>query len=201
MAKTLSDRKKRILKYIEDHIGSTGYPPTVREIGLAVDLKSPSTVHAHLKRLADEGLISRDGKRTRAIRPSFGNGEFKVVNVPLLGKVAAGEPLLAQQEVEGMFGVPSDMVPDNGGFLLEVRGDSMINAGIQNGDYVVVRRQQSAENGDIVVAMIDQEATVKRLRIRAGTISLEPENDEYSPIISPNPTVLGKVIGLFRRIS
>ncbi len=198
----LSPRRKQILEFIEHHIERYGYPPTVREIGEAVQLSSPSTVHAHLRKLEDEGLIVREGMLTRAIRSLRADPaeEARLVQVPVLGRVAAGQPLLAQEEIEGYFGVPGDMLGDGGGFLLSVRGDSMIDAGIHDGDYVVVREQPTADNGDIVVALLDGEGTVKRFFRENGRVRLQPANPTLDPIYARDIQVVGRVVGLFRRL-
>lgn len=200
--KTLSERRKQILDFIERHTQREGYPPTVREIGEAVHLSSPSTVHAHLRKLEEDGFIRREGMLTRAIRSTRNElAHANTIQVPLVGRVAAGQPILAQQEVEGYFGVPADMVPEGKGFLLHVAGDSMIEAGINDGDYVLVREQPSADNGDIVVALIDGEGTVKRIFREPDQIRLQPENSALSPIYTRDVQVVGKVVGLFRRLN
>lgn len=200
--KTLSERRKQILDFIERHTQREGYPPTVREIGEAVNLSSPSTVHAHLRKLEEEGYIRREGMLTRAIRSTRSDfSQANTIQVPLIGRVAAGQPILAQQEVEGYFGVPADMVPEGKGFLLHVSGDSMIEAGINDGDYVLVREQPSADNGDIVVALIEGEGTVKRIYREPDQIRLQPENSALSPIFTRDVQVVGKVVGLFRRLN
>lgn len=202
----LTPRRKQILEFIQRHISRYGYPPTVREIGEAVSLTSPSTVHAHLRRLQQAGLIAREKMLTRAIRP-VGDAAPEMpsapatVPVPIVGRVAAGTPILAEQDIEGYFGVPGDMVEAGGAFLLQTRGDSMIDAGIYDGDYVLVRRQSNADNGDIVVAMLEGESTVKRFFKESGAIRLQPENQTLKPIVSRDVQVLGKVVGLFRRLS
>ncbi|MGQ9808222.1 MAG: transcriptional repressor LexA [Armatimonadota bacterium] len=197
----LSPKRREILDYIERHTQRFGYPPTVREIGEAVRLSSPSTVQAHLKRLAEEGLIVRERGLTRAIRPARpALRPAKTVQLPLVGRVAAGTPLLAEQDIEGYFGVPSELVPDGRGFLLSVRGDSMVEAGIHDGDYVVVREQPSADDGDIVVALVDGEGTVKRLHRENGRIRLQPANQKMQPIYADDVRIVGKVVGLFRRL-
>ncbi len=196
----LSDRQSAILEFISRHCRDTGYPPTVREIGFAVGLASPSTVHAHLAKLESAGHIKRDPTKPRAMfvrreaaplepaRPS-------VEALPLVGSVAAGAPRLAEQDVEDW--VPT---PFAGDFLLRVSGDSMIGAGILDGDMVVVRRAQTASDGEIVVALIEDEATVKRLRRTDGRVQLMPENDAYEPIVSDEITVLGVVCGVMRAL-
>ncbi len=176
-----------------------GYPPTVREICRGVNLSSPSTVHTHLRRLAEDGFIERTGALTRAIRMCSNAAD--TVRVPIIGRVAAGKPILAQEETEGHFGVPSDMLPDGKGFLLRVSGDSMIGDGIEHGDYVVVRQQDTADDGDIVVARLnDEEATVKRLFRKEKHFVLKPSNPDMDPIYAREVVVEGKVVGVFRRL-
>ncbi len=202
MREVLSARRREILDFIEKHIERSGYPPTVREIGEAVGLSSPSTVHAHLRRLEDAGFIRRDGTLTRAIRSLRGGVQSaSVVRVPVIGRVAAGQPILAQEEVEGYFGVPGELLPEGRGFLLHVRGESMIEAGISDGDYVLVREQPSADDGDIVVALLEGEGTVKRLYRENGKVRLQPANCAMQPIIAKDVKIVGKVVGLFRRLS
>lgn len=203
-AESLTPRRKQILEFIEGHTQRIGYPPTVREIGEAVKLSSPSTVHAHLKQLEKSGYIRREGMLTRAIRSVRDQASAAVpgmVNVPIVGRVAAGQPILAEEHIDGYFGVPSEMVPEGRGFLLHVSGDSMIGAGINDGDFVVVREQPSANNGDIVVALMEGEGTVKRFYRENGHVRLQPENASLEPIIARDVTVVGKVVGLFRRLS
>lgn len=208
MVEELSLRRRQILDYIEYHTRKRGYPPTVREIGEAVNLSSPSTVHTHLRRLEEAGLVRREGLLTRTIRslredssPAEELGQrADTVNVPIIGQVAAGQPILAQEDTEGHFGVPSDLLPDGKGFLLRVNGDSMIEAGIFDGDYVVVRQQDTAENGEIIVARLGDEATVKRLKREESHVLLEPANRAMDPIVARDVVVEGKVVGLFRRL-
>ncbi len=224
MPRPISQRQRNILSFIKQHIDSQGYPPTVREIGEAVSLSSSSTVHAHLKALEEKGMIQREAVLTRAIKlvsQGVGNGVAAgkqrvadvtrsaaqaagavagVVQIPILGTVAAGRPLLAVEDIEDYFPLPSDFVGGDG-FILRVRGDSMIEDGIHEGDYVVVRRQQSADNGDTVVAMIDSEATVKRFYREKRRIRLQPANQTMLPIYADSPEVLGKVVGVVRRMN
>ncbi len=200
----LTPRRRQILEFIERHTQKFGYPPTVREIGEGVQLSSPSTVHAHLKQLEKSGFIRREGMLTRAIRSvreQTASVDAGLVNVPIVGRVAAGQPILAEEHIDGYFGVPNDMVPEGRGFLLHVSGDSMVEAGIYDGDYVVVREQPSADNGDIVVAMMEGEGTVKRFYRENGHVRLQPENSRLKPIIARDVTVVGKVVGLFRRVN
>ncbi|MBA4543601.1 MULTISPECIES: transcriptional repressor LexA [Thermoactinomyces] len=205
--KKLSPRQKAILEYIQKEVLEKGYPPSVREIGEAVGLASSSTVHGHLARLEKKGYIRRDPTKPRAIellnRPDLSvKNQVETVMVPLVGKVTAGEPITAIENIEDYYPLPLRLVgPDQTVFLLSVRGDSMINAGILDGDYVVVRQQRVAENGDIVVAMTpDGEATVKRFFKEADHIRLQPENDRLEPIRLPEVTILGKVISLIREV-
>ncbi|MDW7652404.1 MAG: transcriptional repressor LexA [Bacillota bacterium] len=200
----LTPRQMQILEYIRREVKAKNYPPSVREIGEAVGLSSSSTVHAHLSKLESKGFIRRDPTKPRAIElldddppPSF---VPDVVNVPVVGHVTAGEPILAEQNIEDYFPLPKMMVHRDTVFLLSVRGDSMINAGIMDGDYVIVRQQTTASNGEIIVAMLDGEATVKRFYKEKDHIRLQPENDLYEPLRSPDIAVIGKVIGVFRNI-
>lgn len=204
----LSPRQQAILNYIKQEVREKGYPPSVREIGEAVGLASSSTVHGHLSRLEKKGLIRRDPTKPRAIEVLDEEDSLlpdlaaNTVLVPLVGKVTAGEPITAVENVEDYFPLPRRMVgQEDSVFLLSVRGDSMINAGVMDGDYVLVRQQQSADNGDIIVAMTpDSEATVKRFFKEKNRIRLQPENDQMEPILLPEVTILGKVIGLFREL-
>jgi repressor LexA len=204
MERRLSHRQRQILDYIVQHTETHGYPPTVREIGEAVGLSSSSTVHAHLKALEQAGLITRDAVLTRAIRVVSGDAEQhkpkRVVSLPVVGRVAAGKPLLAVEDIEDTFPVPREMLSGEDGFLLRVKGDSMIEDGILDGDYVVVRRQDTAENGETVVAMVGDEATVKRLYKDKGRIRLQPANSQMEPIFCDSVEVVGKVVGLIRRM-
>ena len=185
----LSQRQRQILHYIVQHTEARGYPPTVREIGEAVSLSSSSTVHAHLKAMEQAGLIRRDAVLTRAIRvvtPLSADGAGfeipphqqakRVLNLPLVGRVAAGKPTLAVEDIEDTFPVPRDFLAGGDGFMLRVKGESMVDDGIKNGDYVIVRRQNVAENGDTVVAMVEDEATVKRFYKENGRVRLQPAN-------------------------
>lgn len=202
----VSQRQLAILDFIKTEVRSKGYPPSVREIGEAVGLASSSTVHGHLDRLEKKGLIRRDPTKPRAIEiltdgSSKGaeNFNLSVSRVPLIGKVTAGVPITATENIEDYFPLPNHYVKDDKVFMLSVLGDSMIEVGINNGDYVIVRQQQSADNGDIVVAMTeDDEATVKTFYKEKDHIRLQPENSALEPIRLRNVTILGKVIGLFR---
>jgi len=197
----LSDRQTRILEYIR-HVGRTrNYPPSVREIGEAVGLSSSSTVHNHLNQLERRGLIRRDPSKSRTVQLVKSGRDEDVVKggvmLPLVGHVAAGSPILAEQNIEDHILISESLAQD-GWFLLKVRGDSMINAGILDGDLVLVRPQPSADSGQIIVAMVDGEATCKRLDRRNGQIRLLPENDDYQPIVAPNAEVVGLVKGVMR---
>lgn len=202
----ISKKQSEILEYIKNEILNRGFPPSVREICEAVNLKSTSSVHSHLETLEKNGYIRRDPTKPRAIEivdDNFNLVRRETVNVPIIGKVAAGQPLLAVENVEGYFPIPSEYMPNNKTFMLVVQGDSMINAGIFNGDYVVVEQQPTAENGQKVVALIDDSATVKTFYKEDGYIRLQPENDSMEPIIvEPDRPfqILGKVIGVFRFI-
>jgi repressor LexA len=206
----LTGRQQEIWKFLTDYVDEHGYPPTVREIGEAVGLASPSTVHAHLANLERAGLIKRDPTKPRALelrrdpKPETPRAE-DVHRLPLLGEIAAGGPLLAEQNVEEYVAVPEPLARGGEEFLLRVKGDSMINAGILEGDLVVVRRQQDARNGDIVVALAGadetaDEATVKRFFREDARIRLQPENDALEPIYTDYVEVLGKVTGVFRSL-
>ncbi|RLQ91620.1 transcriptional repressor LexA [Falsibacillus albus] len=202
----LSKRQHDILEFIKDEVRVKGYPPSVREIGEAVGLASSSTVHGHLARLESKGLIRRDPTKPRAIEVlNMEEDQIprqNVVNVPLVGKVTAGQPITAIENVEEFFPLPERLAPaDEPLFMLEIMGDSMIDAGILNGDFVIVRQQQTARNGDIVVAMTDEdEATVKRFFKEKDYVRLQPENASMEPIILRNVTILGQVIGVYRYI-
>lgn len=201
MSEKLSKKQQEILDYIKSEILSKGYPPSVRDICQAVGLKSTSSVHAHLEKLEEYGYIRRDPAKSRTIEildDTFGAQRREMVNVPEVGTVAAGMPLLAEQNITDYIPIPVEMLPNAETFILRVRGESMINAGIFNGDRVIVARQNTADNGEIVVALIDDSATVKRFYKEKGHVRLQPENDTMDPIIVPDCTILGKVIGLFR---
>jgi repressor LexA len=203
----ISHRQQAILEFIKNEVKDKGYPPSVREIGEAVGLASSSTVHGHLERLEKKGMIRRDPTKPRAIEilgddnNDSANFATSVARVPLIGKVTAGVPITATENIEDYFPLPAHYVGDYNVFMLSVVGDSMIEAGILNGDYVIVRQQQTANNGEIVVAMTeDDEATVKRFYKEKDHIRLQPENSALQPIILNNVTILGRVIGLFRDI-
>ena len=197
----ISAKQKEILDFIKSEILNKGYPPAVREICEAVNLKSTSSVHSHLETLEKNGFIRRDPTKPRAIEiidDDFNLVRRELVNVPIIGSVAAGEPIFAEQNVEGYMPVlPGDM-PKGEAFILRVKGESMINAGILDGDYVIVEKQATAENGDMVVALIDDGATVKTFYREEGVIRLQPENDAMEPFILEDVTILGKVAAVMR---
>jgi repressor LexA len=207
----LTGRQREIFDFLSDYVRERGYPPTVREIGEAVGLASPSTVHAHLANLERAGLLKRDPTKPRALelvgRDRGGSGaDSKLLSLPLVGEIAAGGPLLAEENVEDYLEVPELLAAGGADFLLRVKGESMIQAGILDGDYVVVRKQQDARNGDVVVALAGEdeaadEATVKRFFREGGQVRLQPENDALEPIYAPHVQILGKVIGVFRQVS
>lgn len=201
--KPRGDMQARILAYIEQEIRTRGYAPSVREIGEAVGLKSTSTVHGHLTRMEKKGLLRRDAMKPRAIGLSTAFSPFdenaSLREIPVVGRVAAGTPILAEENIEETMTLPEEMVGSGELFILRVRGESMIQAGIMNDDYIVVHRQMNANNGEIVVAMIDDEATVKRFYKENGHIRLQPENDAMEPIIVPEVMILGKVVSLIRK--
>lgn len=196
----INNRQKQILKHIKDTLRSKGYPPSVREIGEAVGLSSSSTVHGHLAKLEELGFIKRDPTKPRAIDvlDEAPWRQKSLTPIPLIGKVTAGQPILAIENIEETYPLPTELVGEAETFMLTVQGDSMINAGILDGDLIIVRVQRSAYNGDIIVAMIDEEATVKRFYKEHDRIRLQPENPAYEPIFSRDVTILGKVIGVFR---
>ena len=197
----ISEKQLAILEFIRSEILSKGYPPSVREICSAVGLKSPATVHAHLNSLENNGYIRRDPSKPRTIEiidDDFALTRREYAQIPVVGTVAAGSPLLASENITDYFPLPADMIPDGNLFMLKVKGDSMINAGILNGDKIIVRQCSDASNGDIVVALLEDEATVKTIYKEKGHIRLQPENPDYDPIIVNNVSILGKVIGVFR---
>ena len=197
----ISKKQEEILNYIKSQILERGFPPAVREICEAVNLKSTSCVHSHLETLERNGYIHRDPTKPRAIEildDSFNLTRREMTNVPILGHVAAGEPILAQEHIEDYFPIPVEKLPNKPTFLLKVHGESMLNAGILNGDYVLVQEQPVADNGDMVVALIEDSATVKTFYREEGIIRLQPENDYMEPIIVHDVMILGKVIGVFR---
>lgn len=200
----ISVKQQEILQYIKDTILKKGYPPAVREICEAVHLKSTSSVHSHLETLEQNGYIRRDPTKPRTIEildDCFNLTRRELVNIPLIGSVAAGQPILAQENIENYFPVPSDLLPNQEAFMLRVKGESMINAGIFNGDQIIVAQQDTAENGDIIVALMDDSATVKRFYREDDHVRLQPENDTMEPIIVDDCKILGKVYGVFRLFS
>ena len=199
----ITTKQEEILNYMKEEILTKGYPPTVREICQAVHLKSTSSVHAHLATLEKLGLIERDPTKPRAIEicdDSFQMVRKEIVSLPVVGTVAAGQPLLAQQNIDSYFPVPAEFVPGGESFVLKVKGDSMINVGIFNGDRIFVKSCNTASNGDIIVALVDDSATVKTFYKEKDHIRLQPENDTMEPIIVDDCTILGKVFGVFRML-
>ena len=214
----LNKREKDILKFIEKQLNENGYPPSVREICQAVGLKSTATVHAYLNRLEDNGYIARRDKMGRTLQLLRGGKAYRpskpeehkeeknvyagkeLVDVPVIGKITAGAPILAVENITDTFPIPLDFIGNNECFMLTVRGESMIEAGILDGDYILVKKQNTAENGEIVVALIDDEATVKTFYKEKNYIRLQPENSTMDPIIVPNCKILGKVAGVFRKM-
>ena len=197
----ITEKQSEILEYIKAQILERGFPPAVREICEAVHLKSTSSVHSHLETLEKNGYIRRDPTKPRAIEildESFNLTRREMAQVPIIGRVAAGEPLLAEQNIEDYFPIPVERLPNNQTFLLRVRGDSMVNVGILDGDYILVEQRPTAENGEIVVALVEDGATVKRFFKEDGHYRLQPENDAMDPIIVDEVTILGKMIGLLR---
>ncbi|MBV1756599.1 MAG: transcriptional repressor LexA [Dethiosulfatibacter sp.] len=205
MSEELSKNQLRILSYIKEEISSKGYPPSVREICMAVGLSSTSTVHSHLTALEKKGYIKKGNNKNRAIEvidqesAMYDLPKKEIVNIPLIGSIAAGQPILATQNAEDLFPIPVEWVGKNDSFVLRVKGDSMINAGIFNGDYVVISCQNSARNGDIVAALIDDEATLKRYFREKDHIRLQPENDNMEPILSTEVAILGLLKCVIRK--
>ena len=209
-----SRKEKAILKFIENQVKSNGYPPSVREIGRAIGLSSTATVHAYLEKLEKQGFIKKEDKKGRTLKIIKGsNGEpyvknssknfytqKELVDVPIIGKITAGQPILAVENVTDTFPIPIDFVGNSDSFMLTVRGESMIEAGILDGDYILVKRQNDARNGEIVVALIGEEATVKTFYKENGHIRLQPENHTMDPIIVPDCQILGRVAGVFRKM-
>ena len=197
----ISKKQEEILEYIKAQILERGFPPAVREICEAVHLKSTSSVHSHLETLEKNGYIRRDPTKPRAIEildDTFNLTRRELVNVPIIGRVAAGEPILAQENIENYFTIPAEMMPHKQTFLLVIKGESMVNIGIFDGDYVLVQEEHTAQNGDVVVALVDDGATVKTFYKEEGVIRLQPENDYMDAIIVKDVVILGKVIGVFR---
>ena len=206
---SLSPRQRQIYSFIVEEIDQKGYPPSVREIGKAVGLKSPASVHNHLKTLERLDYIRRDPSKPRAIeildnkkkeKDFKDNFDKEMIHVPIVGRVTAGIPILAEENIEDYFPVPTSFIKVRGKklFMLEIDGESMINAGIEDGDYVIAQQQNTANNGEIVIALIDNRATVKRFYKREDYVELKPENPNYDPILVKNVKLLGKVVGLFR---
>ena len=200
MANQRGDTQAKILAYIEKATLQKGYPPSVREICDATGLKSTSTVHGHLIRLEKKGLLYRESMKPRAISVPSDHQMYRteMINVPIVGRVSAGTPILATENIEDYIALPQSMLGEGEHYVLGVRGESMIEAGIMDGDYVVVRKQPTAYNGDIVVAMVEDDATVKRFYRENGHFRLQPENPTMEPIIVPEVTILGKVVSLYR---
>jgi len=197
----ISDKQKEILEYMKQEILNKGYPPTVRDICEAVKLKSTSSVHSHLETLEKNGYIRRDPTKPRAIEiidDNFNLTRREMTNVPMVGRVAAGEPILAVENIESYFPIPTEYMPNAEAFMLKVKGESMINAGIFDGDQILVEKCSTARNGDMVVALVDDSATVKTFYKEADHIRLQPENDTMEPIIVDNCEIMGKVFGVFR---
>ena len=200
----ITGKQSEILEYIKKEILNKGYPPTVRDICEAVNLKSTSSVHSHLETLEKNGYIRRDPTKPRAIEivdDNFNLSRREFVNVPIIGNVAAGQPLLAVENIDNYFPIPTEYMPNAESFMLKVKGESMINAGIFDDDYVIIKRCNNAHNGDIVVAMtLENEVTLKRFYKENGHIRLQPENDTMAPIILPDCKILGTAIGLYRKL-
>jgi repressor LexA len=199
----LTKRQKEIFDFIRKYADKTGYPPTVREIGKAVGLHSSSTVHAHLANLEKIGLLRRDPSKPRAIELLYEKAKRTIrpeSGLPLIGQVAAGAPILAEENIEEYLEIPDVIGGEDGDYILQVRGESMKNAGILEGDYVVVRPAEDANDGEIVVALIGEEATVKRIYRETDHVRLQPENEEMEPILSAEARVLGRVVGVFRKV-
>ena len=197
----LTKRQNEIFEFITGHLDRTGYPPTVREIGKALGLHSPSTVHAHLAKLEKSGVLRRDPSKPRAIEVLVDRAKRVVrPGVPLVGQVAAGSPILAEENIEDTLEVPALLGAEAGDYALNVRGDSMKDAGILPGDVVIVRPATEADNGQIVVALFEDEATVKRYYREADAVRLEPANPDYDPIVTRDVEIIGRVIGVFRKV-
>lgn len=197
----ITEKQREILEYMKKEILNKGYPPTVRDICEAVRLKSTSSVHSHLETLEKNGYIRRDPTKPRAIEiidDNFNLTRREMVNVPMIGRVAAGQPILAVENIESYFPIPAEFMPNAEAFMLKVKGESMINAGIYDGDNILVEKCSTAKDGDMVVALVDDSATVKTFYKEADHIRLQPENDAMEPILVPDCQVLGKVFGVFR---
>lgn len=201
MGTTLNVQEKRVFDYLKEQIREKGYPPSIREICAALNFKSTSSVHQYIARLAEKGYIDKGDLKTRAIKIV---GDEPTISIPIVGKVAAGEPILAQENIEDYFSIGESFFSHsdlkNETFVLKVQGESMINAGINNGDYIIVSKENTARNGQIVVAMIDGNATVKTFYKEKDHVRLQPENDTMEPIIVKDVQIVGKVVGLFRKI-
>ena len=197
----ITAKQQEILDYIKEEILKKGYPPAVREICEAVHLKSTSSVHSHLETLEKNGYIRRDPTKPRAIEiidDEFGLARREMVQIPIVGQVAAGEPIFAEQNIQDYFAMPADMVPDGDLFMLNVKGESMVNMGILDGDSVICRQQETAHNGEVVAALVGDSATIKRFYKESGHFRLQPENDHMDPIIVDDCRILGKVVSLVR---
>jgi len=200
---SLTEKQKRVLKYIEQEVARCNYPPSVREIGKALGISSTATVHAYLDILESKGYIARMATKPRAIkllRNTEGDPEMKCLFAPLVGKIAAGQPILAEENKEGYFPIPEHLYAGEGCFVLKISGKSMIGAGINEDDYVIIRQQNFAENGDIIAALLEDEATIKRYFREKDGYRLQPENEAFEPILVKEVEILGKVIGLFRKV-
>lgn len=206
MYEDISTKQVEVLNFIRNQVNKKGYPPSVREICKGLNIKSTSTVHGYLEVLEKKGYIRKDHAKTRAIEvldkigDDFISYKKEVVNIPIIGRVTAGAPVLAIENIEDVFPMPVDFVPSGESFMLRVKGNSMINAGIHDKDFILIKQQSTAENGDIIVALINNEATVKRFFKEKEHIRLQPENDEMEPIISKDVKVVGKVVGLYRKV-
>lgn len=208
MDEKLTKRQQQVFDFIESYIEAKGFGPTVREICEAVHLSSPSTVHVHLKSLEDKGVIVRDPLKSRSIALPQKEQNTVIANqsysnsltLPLVGQVAAGEPILAEENIEETITLPTELVGDSASFLLTVHGDSMIEAGINDGDWIVIKQQQTAHNGEIVVALVEDGATVKRFYKEKDHIRLQPENSSMEPIIVPDCSIVGKVVAVLRKV-
>ncbi len=195
----LVKKEKEVYEFIKKQIDEEGYPPSVREICLAVGLSSPSTVQRYINSLEEKGYILKSGSKKRAIKLSKQENGVDILNVPVVGSVAAGQPILAEENIQEYFPLPINYAAKNDMFMLKVRGESMLNAGILDGDYVIVEQQKTARNGDIVVALLEDSATVKTFYKEKDHIRLQPENDNYKPIIASDIQILGRVTGVFRK--
>ena len=210
MSKDITKKQKAVLDCIEEYFAEKGYGPAVRDVCEMLGLSSPSTVHVHLKALEEKGYINRDPLKSRSITlvnaparafgTAIGDADYNIIELPVVGDVAAGSPILAEENITSTMSLPIEIVGDSATFMLSVHGDSMVEAGINDGDYIVVREQQTADNGDIVVALIDDGATVKRFYKEDGHIRLQPENSSMEPIIVDDCAIVGKVVAQFRRI-